>query len=156
MDDLERCYATALRILKVRWNASRELKTKLQARRFDRDVIQTTLARLAEEKWLDDARYADAYARQRAARRIGALRIRQELIAVGVDRETADHAVKANFDGDAERERATALARKRLPILQRRYELRIARNKLTAYLLKQGYDGALVRDIVKEIAVAHD
>ena len=30
----------------------------------------------------------------------------------------------------------------------------LGRNKLTAYLLKQGYDAALIRDVVKEIVLA--
>lgn len=145
-----------MRILKVRWNGTEELRRKLQAKRFDRDVIKQTLARLTEESLLDDARYAAAYACARAARRIGSLRIRRELIAAGIDDDIAESAVRANFDGDAEHDKALALAARRLPILERRYESRVARNKLTSYLLKQGYDITLVREIVKEITVAHD
>ena len=109
MDDSDRCYASALRILRHRFNSIAELKRKLRSKGFSKEDIDPTIQRLAAEKWLDD-----------------------------------------------ERETAIRTAQRRLPILIRRYGEQAARNKLTAYLLKQGYEAALVRDIVKEIKVAHD
>lgn len=153
MDDLERCYAAALRILKVRWNATEELRRKLRAKRFERDVINQTVERVQREGWLDDARFAGAYVRTRQARRVGTLRIRRELIAAGIDHDVAEQAVRENADSDKERDRAAALAARRVTILARRYAPEMVRNKLTAYLLKQGYDAALVREVVKEFTV---
>ena len=144
------CYAAALRILKYRFNSTAELRRKLRSKGFERETIDATLARLSEEKWLDDARFAAAYVRTRALKSKGRLRIRRELIVAGVDDETIARAVVENVNADDERERAAAVARKRLPIFVRRYGAAAARNKLTSYLLKQGYDAALVRDIVKE------
>ena len=145
------CYLAALRILKYRFNSTAELRRKLRAKQFDRQTIEETLARLRDEKWLDDERYAAAYVRSRVSKNKGRLRIRRELMVAGVDDDTIDQAVGANVNADDERERAALTARKRLPILIRRYGKEAARNKLTAYLLKQGYDAALVREIVKEI-----
>jgi regulatory protein len=148
------CYAAALRILKYRFNSTAELRRKLRSKGFDRETIDATLTRLIEEKWLDDARFAAAYVRTRALKSKGRLRIRRELIGAGVDDETIARAVVENVNADDERERAAAVARKRLPIFVRRYGAAAARNKLTSYLLKQGYDAALVREIVKETTVA--
>ena len=150
MTDVERCYATAVRILRYRFNSAAELRRKLAAKDFDRDTITATIARLTTEKWIDDARFAGAYVRTRMLKRIGKLRIRRELMAAGVAEDVIHDAIGANADADDERQRALASATRRLPILQRRGDVR---NKLTAYLLKQGYDAALVRDIVKEILV---
>jgi len=156
VDDSERCYATALRILRHRFNSTAELKRKLRSKGFAKADIDPTIERLAAEKWLDDARFAGAFVRTRARKRVGRLRIRRELIGAGVDDEIIARAVGENVDSDDERERAEKMAQKRLPILIRRYGEQAARNKLTAYLLKQGYEAALVRSIVKEIRVAHD
>ena len=145
------CYRAALRILNHRFNSAAELKRKLRAKGFDRECIEPTIVRLTDEKWLDDERYAGAYVRTRLQKRIGKLRVRRELIAAGVADEIIDQALGENVDSDAERARAVAAAEKRLPILVRRYGAQLARNKLTAYLLKQGYDFALVREIVKEM-----
>ena len=143
------CYLAALRILKYRFNSTAELRRKLRAKKFDRQTIESTLERLRTEKWLDDERFAAAYARTRALKSKGGLRIRHELMRAGVDDATISRAVSASVSADDERERATALAQKRLPNLVKRYGADAARNKLTAYLLKQGYDAALVREIVK-------
>jgi len=150
MDDLERCYASGLRILKYRFNSTAELRRKLRAKGFDAETINATVMRLANEKWLDDERFAAAYVRTRVLKSKGRLRIRRELMSAGVDDETIARVVGENVDADEERQRAAAAALKRLPILVNRYGAQAARNKLTAYLLKQGYDAALVREIVDE------
>src|SRR2546423_10225942 len=109
------CYTAALRILKYRFNSTAELRRKLHAKGFDREAIDATLTRLKDEKWLDDERYAAAYARTRVMKSKGGLRIRRELMRAGVDDETIARAVTANINADDERERATAIAQKRLP-----------------------------------------
>ena len=156
MDDLDRCYLSALRILKYRFNSAGELRRKLRAKGFDRDVIDATVTRLGNEKWLDDARFAAAYVRTRSQKRKGRLRIRRELIGAGVSDDIIERAVSENVDAEDERARARALAEKKQASLARRYGPEVVRNKLTAYLLNQGYDAALVRDILKETRVAHD
>ncbi len=156
MDDIERCYAAAIRILKYRFNSSAELRRKLRAKGFDRPSIEAAVMRLTNEKWLDDSRFADAYVRARVQRQKGRRRIRRELINAGVDDEIIRRAVGENVDSEAERAQALALAEKRLPILIRRHGRELARNKLAVYLLNQGYDAALVRSIVKETRVADD
>ncbi len=83
------------------------------------------------------------------------MRIRRELIGAGVSDDIIQRAVSENVDVEDEHARALALAQKRLANLSRRYAPEVVRNKLTVYLLNQGYDAALVRGILKEIKVAH-
>jgi regulatory protein len=151
VDESERCYASALRILKYRFNSAAELRRKLRSKGFERDAIEAAVARLASEKWLDDARYAAAYVRTRTLKKKGSLRIRRELIRAGVADDVIASAVTENVDTDEERARALALAQRRMPILARKYAPDVVRNKLTVYLLNQGYDAALVREIVKSL-----
>jgi SOS response regulatory protein OraA/RecX len=147
---LQDCYRAAIGILKYRFNSTAELQRKLRAKGFDRETIAETIARLTEEKWLNDERFAAAYVRSRLSKSKGRVRIRRELIRAGVDDETAARAVGENVDGEDERLRAVAAAEKRLPILIRRYGHQAARNKLIAYLLKQGYEASLVYDVIAE------
>jgi regulatory protein len=128
----------------------------LRSKGFTKEHIDPTIERLASEKWLDDERFANAFVRTRARKRLGRLRIRRELIGAGVDDDVIAQALGENVNSDDERETAIKMAQRRLPILIRRYGEQAGRNKLTAYLLKQGYEAALVRAIVKEIKVAHD
>jgi regulatory protein len=127
------CYVTALRILGYRFNSEAELRRKLLAKRFDRDTIAETLARLRDEKWLDDERFAAAYVRTLVQKGIGRLRIRRELTAVGVDDDVAERAVRENAaEGEDERLRAAyeKLARR----------LGGDRDKIAARLLRQGFE----------------
>jgi len=138
--DAERAYLAALRILGYRFNSELELRRKLQRKKFEKAIIDQTMARLRDEKWLDDERFAGAFARTRSRRRIGAKRIVLELRAAGVDDDVAARAVAENIDPEREREQVRT-------IVQRRAGLE--RNKLAAYLLKQGYDAALVWEILR-------
>lgn len=141
MTDAERAYVAALRILGYRFNSELELRRKLQRKKFEKPVIDATIARLRDEKWLDDERFAGAFTRTRSRKRVGAKRIVLELRAAGVDDDVAERAVKENIDPEKEREQIGA-------ILARRAGWE--RNKLRAYLLKQGYDAALIADVIRE------
>jgi regulatory protein len=152
MDDRDRCYTAALRILNYRFNSAAELRRKLAAKEFDEETIEATVARLRDEKWIDDERFAEAFVRTRMRKRIGPLRIRRELMAAGVDDEIAAAALRRNADGEGERDAALSIARKRAARLD--LDSAAERNKLTSYLLKQGYDAALVRDIVRGVILS--
>ena len=155
------CYIAALRILRYRFNAEGELRRKLAAKRFERDVIDTTIDRLRDEKWLDDERFAAAFVRTRMQKHIGRARIRRELIAAGVANDIAARALAENADEERERAELAAACEKRIRLMKRRHgddvlESPHERKKLAAYLLKQGYDSALIQSVVKELSVVDD
>ncbi|GAC1437780.1 MAG: regulatory protein RecX [Thermoanaerobaculia bacterium] len=158
MDD---CYIAALRILKFRFNSEGELRRKLRAKRFDRAAIEETVTRLRDEKWLDDERFAGAFVRTRMLKKLGPRRIERELQAAGIDRETAGRVVREHNSEEREREDLQSVYDKRRRMMTRRHgdaypDTPEGRNKMAAYLLKQGYDAALVRSVVKETPVADD
>lgn len=150
------CYLAALRILNYRFNSEGELRRKLRAKKFEKDAIDSTIARLHKERWLDDERFAGAFVRTRANKGIGKLRIVRELQAAGIDQSAAQEAVTANVEPESEREALLELGRKRARMLVRRHgdaflSTADGRNKLAGYLLKQGYDAALVREAVRQV-----
>ena len=152
------CYVAALRILKYRFNSEAELRRKLRGKQFAKDDIEATIVRLRNEKWLDDDRYAAAFVRTRANKRVGQMRIRRELQYAGVSSDSANQAVTQNVDPEREHEALRELGRKRARMLVRRHGEEYlttseGRNKLAGYLLKQGYDAALVYEALKEITV---
>lgn len=157
-EEVDRCYVAAMRILQHRFNSEVELRRKLRVKNFERDEIDSTIVRLRAEKWLDDERFAGAFVRTRANKKVGKLRIRRELHAAGVSRSDADHAVTENIDPEREQEALRELCQKKARMLGRRHgeaylTTSEGRNKLAAYLLKQGYDAALVYEALKEIPV---
>ena len=157
MTALPPAYIAALRILNYRFNSEAELRRKLRAKKFEKDEIDTAIARLHKEKWLDDERFAGAFVRTRVNKRVGKLRIRRELHAAGVSDSAAEKAIAENVDPERERESLEALCARRVRVLVRRHgaeylDSQEARAKLTAYLIGHGYDSALVRDVVKNAA----
>jgi regulatory protein len=152
VNDAERCYLAALRILGYRFNSELELRRKLQRKKFERHVVDATIARLRDEKWLDDERFAGAFVRTRARKRIGAKRIVLELRAAGIGDEVAARAVAENVDPANEEEQLRAACERRAQVLARRYGVDYAaseegKKKLAAYLIGQGYDPARVHEI---------
>jgi regulatory protein len=155
-EELERCYLAAMRILHYRFNSEAELRRKLRGKKFEKADIDATLEKLRGEKWLDDERFAGAFVRTRALKKVGRKRILRELQVAGVDGETAAQAVAENVDADRERDGLRVLCARRARQLERRHGAEIlgtaeGRNKLTVYLLNQGYDAALVFQAVKAV-----
>jgi regulatory protein len=154
-DDLERCYIAAMRILNVRFNSEAELRRKLSGKKFERGVVESTLARLRKEKWLDDERFAAAFTRTRLGKRIGRTRVRRELAAAGVAEDVAARAVAENADPERERENLAAETEKKRRAIERRHGAEYAaspegRRRLAAHLVKRGYDFVLVRSALDD------
>ena len=105
----------------------RHMRTEAELRRLMRQrvepgdrgdaVIATTITRLKENGYLDDAAYAEIYARLRQQNeKLGQRRVSQNLTQKGVSREIVIDAVEARYaDTDEEALARQYLGRKRLP-----------------------------------------
>jgi regulatory protein len=91
-------YALSLRALTRRGHSIHEMREYLERRAEDADIVSPVIARLREQNYLDDAKYALAYARQHAnARRQGRFRIARELRTRGIPDRYIDAALDAVF-----------------------------------------------------------
>ncbi len=150
--DLDTCYIAAMRILNHRFNSEAELQRKLSLKEFDAEVISATIEKLRREKWIDDDRFAASFVRTRVRKGLGRHRISRELSAAGVESETIARALDESVPDHDERAAALASARKRLAVVRRREEdVARIREKLVAYLFRQGYDSSLAVDVVREV-----
>jgi regulatory protein len=78
-------YTAAINGLSRRAYSVYEMRAYLERRAEDKDTVQRVLARLKQQKNLDDERYARQFVRQRAEiRKQGAFRIARDLRARGV------------------------------------------------------------------------
>ena len=81
----------------------RELTRRLERRGAPADVAAEVVADLAARGYLDDEGFARWWAQARGqGRRVGSMRLRQELLAKGISRELAAAAVTAAFAETAE------------------------------------------------------
>ena len=75
----------AVRLLATREHSRAELRRKLLARGGEAAVVEGVLDALAQRRLQSDARYAEQYVAQRAARGYGPTRIRAELRERGIE-----------------------------------------------------------------------
>lgn len=124
----------ALRLLRHRDYAARDLERRLEGRGLDGDEVRDTLARLHDSGLVDDARYAHMRAAALAARGAGDALIRHDLERSGISAELVDDALSAI---ETERDRVDQILRRRGA------GMRTAR-----YLRSKGFDDELVRALV--------
>ena len=128
-----------------------EMKEYLERRSEDKEAIAPVIARLREQNYLDDAKFALDYARQHAqTRRQGRFRIARELRARGVPDRHIDAALDAIFADIDE----ASLARKRVERMLARIRGPIDGRKLASLyrsLLRAGFSADLVRSELRSV-----
>ena len=138
--DSRRAYIDALKMLGRRELSEAQIRQRLARREHDAEAIDAAVARLLEERAIDDNRVAEAIARTETAfRKRGRLRVRRKIESAGIAPATARRAVDEVFGGlDGDELLESALA-KRL-----RHGTTIADdrefNRLYRYLIGQGFE----------------
>ena len=97
--DAAACRRQALDLLARRDHSRLELEQKLAARGYDAVTVESALDDLEAKGLLDAKRFVESFARSRANRGQGPIRIRQELAARGIrDLSEADLEQYGDFD----------------------------------------------------------
>ena len=111
---------------------------------------QGVLQKLIELRFIDDARYAEAYTREKSAiAGWGARKIAQHLYQKGVAKEIVERTL-ATLQGDDQRAMLEKRLQRKLPSVKATndYELR---GKLLRYALGLGYDYDMVTSVIDNI-----
>ena len=143
----------ALTALARRSHSAMELRRSLARKEIPRAVVDDVIDRLAAIGLVDDLAFARGFALSRlVGRGQGAMRVRAELSRRGVSRGEAERAVASVLEeeevdvlGQVRR-----LAARRLQSLSK-LEPAVQRRRLTAFLLRRGFDGASVRTVLQEV-----
>jgi regulatory protein len=129
----------------------RDLRARLVRRGAPREIAAEIVAELEGKGYVDDDAFARWWAEARArGRRVGSLRLTQELRAKGIAPALVAAAVESAFAEVPERERALEAARRRLPALRRTRPHRAAA-RLRDYLLRRGYPASAVRAAIAAV-----
>jgi regulatory protein len=141
-DDL---YLAAINGLARRAYSVYEMRTYLERRADDKDVVKTVLDRLKHLNYLDDARYARQFVRLRAElRKQGAFRIARDLRARGVpdqhiEAALAERSVESNESALVREHLARRIRLLRVPLDERRVA------SLYRSLLRAGFAADTIR-----------
>jgi regulatory protein len=145
-------FQLAFAYLSRRERTVNEMRQHLLHREVRVEAVEEVIDELTDQGYLDDARYARVFAQdKRELEQWGSERIRQVLLARGLDRDLVAETLAAHEDdGDAgELGRALALLRRRFPGPPRD---RRERERALGMLLRKGYDPELALDAISGYA----
>ncbi len=141
---LERALAVAYRSLNRRERTQAEMRAQLSRAGSDPQEVERAVATLVEQGYLDDRRFVRLFVEdKRELEGWGNDRIRQALLAKGVDRDLLEDTLGEGSDGEIER--AVALLRRRFPSPAGD---RRERERALGMLLRKGYDSELALDAI--------
>lgn len=139
------CYTKAQELLARRPHFRRALAVKLASRKFSDEDIETVLARLAEQGYLDDQEHAFDLARGPLQRKgYGPRRLRHELERRGAPEEVVD-AVLAAVLADGELTPARQAAERWVSRGKR------DRQALARHLDRKGYSKGVILRVLEEL-----
>ena len=138
-------YLSAVRALMRRAYSIHEMRKYLERRAEDKEAVSTVVARLREQQYLDDARYALEFVRHHAqSRRQGRFRIARELRGRGVP----DRHIEAALDSVFAETDEAASVRTRLKRHLSHTRGALGQNKIASIyrsLLRAGFSSDIIR-----------
>ncbi|MEE4640044.1 MAG: regulatory protein RecX [Wenzhouxiangella sp.] len=133
----------ALRLLARREHAYRELERKLKRKGWAAQEVSDVVQELADEGLQSDQRFAESFARSRAEKAYGPLRIRAELSERGIDRALVEKALN-ELEVDWLAQAAKWYGRR---FGERRPEDMKERSRRAQALARRGFDASVIREI---------
>jgi regulatory protein len=146
-------YNKALEVLARGPKSVKDLTRWLLQREHPREDVDATIERLIANGLLNDAQYAEMFARSRATTRgMSRRRIAAELAKRGIARELADAAIAEVMSDELIDERAMveAAAKKKFRSLGK-LEPDVQRRRLYGFLARKGFAPDLVRATVQQL-----
>jgi regulatory protein len=142
---MRRAFDLAGQALSVRDRSVAELRTYLEGKRVEPDLIDEVVSELERTRVLDDARYAERFTEdRRSLRGWGPERIEQELARRGIPSELVEAAL-AQRSREDELQAAKSVLAERFPALEDDRE----RNRAWQLLVRRGFDAELAYDAVR-------
>lgn len=138
-------YQRALEWVLMRPHSEKEcrdyLRRKIFERNLDKNYIDKIVEKLKDKRYLDDCRFAEWYVENRFSKKgVSTKRLKMELLKKGVSKDIVEQVLKDSSRNDREElEKMIAKKRSRYPDDE----------KLTAYLVRQGFPYDLVRELVQ-------
>jgi len=146
-------YVDGLKMLARRELSEAQIRQRLARKQHAADDVDAAIARLRDERALDDARVAEAIARtETSIRRRGKLRVRLQIERAGISKAVARHAIDEVFGALDNEALLESSLNKRL-----RGRTTLAddreRQRLYRYLIAQGFEPDRVRQRLEQFRV---
>ncbi|SYW06708.1 Regulatory protein RecX [Oenococcus oeni] len=154
-EDITRAISKSLNYLSHHLRTEKEIFDKLRSLEFNNATIKAAIARLKDEKYLDDKIYAENFVRTQAnLQAAGPLVISQKLKLVGIP-NTDIEAALAVYETNDQMENALSLAEK----YQKHYSKNSIikqKQKINQALYAKGYDSDLIKATIDKLVFEED
>ncbi|AZK47722.1 regulatory protein RecX [Paenibacillus lentus] len=148
-DERQRSYSDALVYLSRKPRTVYEITQRLGEKGWSESVVSDVIRRLTQERLVDDAAYAQEWAKQRVGNRgKGKLWIRHELRQKGIAKPLIEEALGEVSEED---EYASAFQLGLKKWNSTKGESMDKRRKTGAFLMRRGYSGGLVSKVLREL-----
>lgn len=144
-------YQAAAKYCAYQDRCTREVLRKLEKFTLTEEDVSEVLKRLREEQWLDDERFARSFARGKFRIKVwGRIKIKQELLARGIDRSLAEDAL-TELNEEEYRSALNAKIRRHATTVRASdaYDLKV---RLTRWANGRGYENWITRGTIEDIA----
>ena len=153
--DAANLWAYALRVLSGRAHSTGELKDKLRRRAENSSDVDSILARLKEDGYLDDRRFAESFASARLSNdRLGRTRVIQDLRQRRVAPALAEKTVRQVYEGVDEAGLIEDFIRRKYRLAAREGLFQEDKEMASAYrrLLRAGFRSGEIIRVLKRFA----
>lgn len=145
----QECFDKAMDYISRRMHAREELKRKLLRADFSEAMVEPTLKKLEDLKYIDDAEFARQKLGESQRKLMGQRRVMADLMRSGVKGAVAQEAVRAHLSKDQSKENARQLVEKTLPRL-RRLDPVTAKRRLVGLLQRRGFEYDDIKPLVDQ------
>lgn len=139
----------ALQLLSYRGRSRREVADKLEKRRLSAEAVESTLAKLEQAGYLNDHLFAKTWVDERIKiHGYGRQRIKNELIAKGIDTTVINSELERVYSDETERQAAMRIAGQRVS----RYaglETGVVRRRLIQTLMRRGFSAQIAQEAAR-------
>lgn len=144
-DTIHKGYSLALNFLSFRMRSINEMEQYLQKKEIDEEHIPIIIKRLTNERWLDDAAFAEAYVRTKVLTTPkGPLIIKKELLEKRVDADKVEAAL-IHFPAEAQLEKVMKFIEKSARNSAKQ-SFSQQQNKLKQSLIQKGFSQTIIKE----------
>lgn len=139
----------ALRFLSIRNHSTQELSRKLLRKKFSGEIIEKVLNDLFNLGYLNDKKFAEQYFNELVGKFFGPLKIKNELIKRGINREVVDEVLNDYFTNDEMQREVIQklLSKSKFP---KKISSKNELQRIYNYLISRGFSSEVVMDCLND------
>lgn len=152
MGDFEKFYNSTLRFLSYRPRSEKELRDKLKSKKASSEIVEKVIAKLKEQKFINDEEFARWWIESRTRFKPRSLRlIKLELRQKGISQDTTEKVINdLRFTINDDLEQAKELIKKRIERFRNLSKQEIYQ-KLGGFLARRGFDWETIKQVIDEL-----